>query len=136
MKKSISFMLACVLLLSMAMPVSADAAEPTVQPRFTHIISASAGLQISNWGVASCSGSLNTRTDYPVKIYIRLQQLNNSSWSTIKEWEITDVGCVCDTRYYAVYSGYYYRVGVVCFVYDNDGNILETTHVEKQVHYA
>lgn len=135
MKKLFAIILACGMLLGTAMPIAAADESSTVQPRYTYIMDVSAGIEVSNLGVAFCNGTLTVKEYLPVKIVIRLQELDVSNWMTIKQWEISGTGGVNATKSYAVYSGSSYRVHVTAYVYDAEGNILESDTVAQYIDY-
>ncbi|MGM9600189.1 MAG: hypothetical protein ACI3W5_01210 [Faecousia sp.] len=135
MKKLTAFILVCVLLLGTAMPIAAADAGSAVQPRYTYIMDISAGIQVSGWGVASCTGVLNAKIYTPVKITIALQRLDGITWTTIKQWEVTGTGSVSATKNYAIYSGYSYCVYVTGYIYDANGNCLEYTSAIQYIDY-
>lgn len=135
MKKLFALILVCAALLAAAMPIGAAKAESPVQPRYTYIDNLRADLEISGLGVASCCGTFSVKEYIPVKIVIRLQQLDGSNWMTVKKWEISGTGSVTATKSYAVYSGFSYRVHVTGYVYDADGNILEYDSASRYMDY-
>ncbi len=135
MKKLFAVILVCAVLLSTAMPIAATKAESFVQPRYTYIDRIQADLDISGLGVASCEGTISAKTFCPVKLVIRLQEFDGSNWMTIKKWEFTDNGDISATRDYAVYSGFSYRVHVTGYVYDAEGNVLESETATQYMDY-
>lgn len=135
MKKQTALILVFAILLYIAMPVAATDSSSTVQPRYTYIMDVSAGIEVSNLGVANCRGALIAKTIAPVKIVIRLQELDGSDWMTIKKWEITGSGSISASEDYAVYSGYSYRVHVTAYVYDANGNVLESASESQYIDY-
>lgn len=135
MKKLTAFILVLIMLLCIAMPVAATNMGGAIQPRYTYIDLLRADLQISSLGVASCEGTVLLKTDDAVKIVIRLQELDGANWMTIKKWEITGSGSISGTGDYAVYSGSSYRVHVTVYVYDAQGNILESDTARSYMDY-
>lgn len=135
MRKLFSIILVCAMLLGVALPTAATNIGSAVQPRYTYIVEVRAELQVTYLGVACCSGAFITRTNNPVKLVIRLQELDGSNWMTIKKWEITGTSAVTDTKSYAVYSGSHYRVKVTGYVYDEDGNLLEYASAHSYMDY-
>lgn len=135
MKKLFAIIVVCGILLGIAMPIAAANSSSAVQPRFTYIDEVSADIQISFLGVAHCDGTFSTRTENPVKLVIRLQELDGSNWMTIKKWEITGTGWAADTKSYAIYRGRSYRVHVTGYVYDAEGNVLESATAAQYMDY-
>lgn len=61
-----------------------------------------------------------------VKTVVRLQQKLDSGWYTVKSWSDTGTCTAGASGSYAVARGYDYRVTVSAYVYDDNGNIVET----------
>lgn len=138
MKKLISLFLIAFLLISTVSPVYAAPpaeTESTIQPRWSYLDTVTAYLDINILGVATCEGSATARALVDVKVTVRLQQLTDTGWSTIKTWSATNEGCSSASGKYAVYSGYTYRTTVSAYVYDEDGNIIETGSASDTVEY-
>ena len=126
MKKIVSLALVTVLLFMMVVPASAANADNTVQPRWTYLNIIDAGLDINWLGIATCEGNVLAYGNTTVKVVVRLQQQTDSGWSTLKTWSDTDTGSAYASGIYAVHSGYTYRVSVIAYAYDANGNLLET----------
>lgn len=136
MKKLLVIVLACSIFWIGAMPVAAVNVGSAVQPRFTYIDDISADLEVSFLGVARCDGTFNAwANDSPIKMVIRLQEYDGSNWVTIKKWEITGTGSIAAYRDYAIYSGSSYRAHVTGYVYDANGNLLETASKSAYIDY-
>lgn len=125
MKRVTSLLIIIVILCVMVLPVSATSVDNTVQPRWTYLDSVYAYLDINWLGVASCEGRATAGDFVAVKVVVRLQQLKDTGWATIKSWTATDTQTVGASGSYAVYSGYTYRVSVTGYVYDSNGNLVE-----------
>lgn len=125
MKKVISLLMVTVIVCTMVLPVSATTGDNTVQPRWTYLDSVYAHLDINWLGVASCEGRATAGDFVTVKVVVRLQQLQDTGWATIKSWTATDTQTVGTSGTYAVYSGYTYRVSVTGYIYDSNGNLVE-----------
>lgn len=135
MKRIITFSLAIILLISLAIPVSA-ATKDTIQPRYTYINSVYAALSIDqSTGITTCTGSVTAKKNYPVEVVVRLQQDMGSYWYTLESWSTTGTISASLTENYAVYKGYEYRVYVTGYVYDSDGNIIESASGTHTVNY-
>ena len=129
MKKVITILLVAILLVSVVTPVHAVSnveAETAIQPRWTYLNTVSAYLSINALGIATCEGSAIATVVQDVKVVVRLQQLTDTGWSTIKSWSATNAGASSAEGKYAVYKGYTYRTTVAAYVYDDSGNIIET----------
>lgn len=126
MRRIISLVIVITLLCTTVIPVSSAVTDSTVQPRWSYLTTVKAYLDINWLGLATCEGSASIRSQLDVKVVVRLQQLTDSGWSTIKTWTATDAGSAYASGVYAVHSGYTYRVSVTGYVYDDNGNLLET----------
>lgn len=135
MKKLFAIIVVCGMLLGTAMPIAAANASSTVQPRFTYIDEVRANLQVSDWGVACCNGTLIAKVDNPVMLTLRLQEFDGSNWMTIKKWDITGTGSTSAARNYAIYSGFTYRLQVTAYIYDAYGNLLESASAYNYIDY-
>lgn len=136
MKRFFSLILALVLILGSAVPAFAAESESAVTPRYTYIASISAALEISSLGVANCGGSCFVPEADTVKFTCKLQRYEDSSWTTIKTWTDTDAPTCGLSKYYAVHSGYTYRVRTTCSVYNASGVLVESgTCYSNQVEY-
>lgn len=134
MKRRIIVGISFILILAMIVPMG-NANATGINPRWTHIQSMTAGLDISFWGVATCNGQLTAYENVPIEIMMHLQQNKNGSWGTLRTWSIVGTGALSSEKQYAVERGYTYRVVVTGYVYDANGNILETASASKSFVY-
>ena len=135
MKRITAFLFSAVLIISLALPASA-AVKETVQPRYTYINSVYASLSINEaTGVTTCTGRVTAKNTYPVEVDVYLQQDMGSYWKTVKSWSATGNWSTSLTGNHAVYDGYTYRVYVVGYVYDSNGNLLESASGTHTVAY-
>lgn len=126
MKRFANLILAVLILLFAAVPVCA-AENESIQPRYTYIASFTASMLVhSNTGISTCTGFVKVNPGYKAKVVCRLQKQVDSAWETVKTWEGTGDGYANVSEKWAVYSYYNYRVYVTAYVYDSDGNIVET----------
>lgn len=114
------------MIITMTIPASATTAESTIQPRWTYLDTVYAYLNINWLGIASCEGSATAGSLVTVEVTVRLQQLKDTGWATIKTWSATDTQSAVASGSYAVQKGYTYRVSVTGYVYDSNGNLVET----------
>ena len=136
MKRILSLLLALVLFMGSAVPAFAAESESAVTPRYTYIARMSAALEISSLGVANCGGSCYVPGADTVKFTCKLQRYEDSSWTTVKTWTDTDAPTCGLSKYYAVSSGYTYRVRTTCSVYNASGVLVESgTCYSHQVEY-
>lgn len=126
MKKTVSVLAVIVMLCGLVTPVAATANESTIQPRWTYLNSVYAYLDINWLGVATCEGNAIAGSSVQVKTVVRLQQKLDSGWYTVKSWSETGTGTASAGGKIAVARGYDYRVTVSAYVYDDNGNIVET----------
>lgn len=129
MKKVISLLLAVVLLASVAIPAYATPAtesESVIQPRWSYLDTVTAYLDINTLGIATCRGTATAHVLWDVKVTVRLQQLTDTGWYTVKSWSATELATTSVSGKYAVYSGYTYRTTVTAYVYDENGSLVET----------
>ncbi len=63
---------------------------------------------------------------YEAYVKVELQQKNGTSWTTIKTWTDRDFDYAMVENYYAVTSGYKYRLKLTHKAYDSNGNLIET----------
>ena len=126
MRRLAALLMVIGILCTMIVPVAAATNENTIQPRWTYLNSVYAYLDINWLGVATCEGSSAARSSVEIKTVVRLQQLTDTGWSTIKSWSGTGTLNASAGGKIAVARGYDYRVTVSAYVYDDNGNIVET----------
>lgn len=126
MRKTLAVVMVIGILCTIIIPVAAATNENMIQPRWSYLDSVYAYIDINWLGVATCEGSATARSSVEVETVVRLQQLTDTGWSTIKSWSDTGTGTAGTGGKYAVARGYDYRVTVSGYVYDGNGNIVET----------
>lgn len=126
MKRIIAVLLTICLMSAMAIPATAISPPTTVQPRWTYLDTVTSYLNINYLGIATCEGSATAGALVTVEVTVRLQQLKDTGWATIKTWTSTGTGTASASGNYAVYRGYTYRTSVTSYVYDANGNLIET----------
>ena len=98
------------------------------------------GIAPANIIIAACDSYLiwegsntlevygGTEVPYGYEAYVKveLQQKNGTSWTTIKTWTDRDTEYAMVGSYYAVMSGYKYRLKLTHKAYDSNGNLIET----------
>ena len=126
MRKTINVICILVLIFLCAAPASAYT-QNDIMPFYDNINSVYANLTIDeSTGIASCTGMISAKSLYPVSVTVRLQVYKNGDWETLYTWSDSGTWSVTCEGYYAVYSGYKYRVIVLGYVYDSAGNIIES----------
>lgn len=121
MKHTTALILVIITLCSLAIPVAA------VTPRYTYTGSVYALLDINSLGVAHCRGNCIAydAVKVVVKLYLQYYSETTESWNTLKIWQHEDVGACAIDAYYAVYSGFQFRVQTIGYVYNSYGAIVE-----------
>lgn len=98
------------------------------------------GIAPANIIIATCDSYLiwegsntlevygGTEVPYGYEAYVKveLQQKNGTSWTTIKTWTDQGGSYAMVSKYYAVTSGYKYRLKLTHKAYDSNGNLIET----------
>ncbi len=124
-----------------AVPVEASAMVETpvtdqVEPRFVAINSIYSLLKIEeSSGIATCVGEVCAKEMVPVEVVVQLQRLEDGMWNTLYTWSDTGTLFASMSGNYCVPRGYTYRTRVTAFVYDSDGNIIESGSGSHQVNY-
>lgn len=126
MKRKFSFILAVILLVTLAVPAMATGPEIGITPRFTYISKVATSLTINNIGVATCTANGYATGVSSVKVICRLQQYKNGSWTTIRTWNDTGTNMASLAKSVAVYSGYTYRTYTSFYAYNAAGSLLES----------
>lgn len=130
MKKIISAALIVIMVFSLALSSYAANAntDKKMSPKFSYILSMSAGLEINSAGKAGCAGTVTPSSNtYTSDLTVSLQQNTGTGWSTIKSWTDSGVGYVGVTLegYWYVVHGTY-RVCSTARIYSASGILLET----------
>ena len=77
-------------------------------------------------GVLEVYGGTEVPHGYESYVKVELQQKNGTSWTTIKTWTNQGGSYAMVSSYYAVTSGYKYRLKLTHKAYDSNGNLIET----------
>ena len=135
MKRIISILAVCTLVVALAVPVAAESYS-SIQPRYTYVSSVRATLSIdTSSGIATCTGGVVAKDVQPVEVVVSLQKDMGTYWKTIKSWSGTGTMSTEITNRYAVASDNTYRVYVAGYVYDSDNNLLESATATHEVDY-
>lgn len=102
-------------------------ADSDVELMYVQVMNMSAGLNISSFGQATCSGAVSVRPGYNVSLTINLLKFENNSWTTIKSWIHTGSGVVGvnESETYWVDHGTY-MTEIVAYVTDSSGKYIES----------
>ena len=136
MKRVLSLLLMCALLLALAAPVSATE-ELSVQPRFAYIHTTYLDFSINeSTGVATCYANCTAASGVTIKIEGYLQQKINGGWIHVKNWTVTGSNVAVLNKQWGVYSGYQYRFYARFYIYDANGAFLESNFAAKVYDYT
>ena len=107
-----------------------------IMPIFENINSVYASLSIDQTlGVTTCTGGIVAKDMYPVSVDVVLQVKENGKWEEVCSWSASGTYTASCTEYYAVYSGYEYRVLTWGYVHDANGRIIESGSAVHEVNY-
>lgn len=137
MKKLLSIFLAVILLFSCVQPVRAAVVEPDA-PCFSYISSVSASLTINeSTGVARCYARCSTsKSNVTITIIGTLQQYRSEKWNYVASWSKSGSPTVILDEQCTVSRGYQYRFVVYFYIYDTNGNLLESTSLIRVYDYT
>lgn len=128
-----SLVLAICLLL--AIPAHVSASEMT--PRYTNINSITADIDIANIsGIATCTASFLAKDQVSnIKLVATLYHLVDGNWYAVKSWSTSKIGTASITGYYAVPRGNTYKLCAYGYIYDSNGNMLESATTSESFIY-
>lgn len=112
----------CVVLLMAALPLTANAAEQSLQ--WNHIVSLTPVLEFQS-GSAKCHGSSDLDRGYVCDFTMELFKKVGNNWSQLDEWTENQTDWVDIRGTHSVVHGYYYKVVVSVDVFDANGNFVE-----------
>ncbi len=132
MKKKLSLILACILLLSLAaLPAYAAGKDtnnpPTVQPQYTYLANAWAGLNPTGGGWYNVTGGAgSTHATMNIKVTVSLQKLGYYGWENLATWTGENFfDASAGGPWYICTSGTY-RTKMYAEIYKEDGTLGET----------
>lgn len=132
MRKVISIVLLCTIFFGLLAPAASASENNGAQTRYAYIYSILNSFSIdSSTKVAHCSGFISTRQDLSVKVVATLQIQENGVWRNINSRTATGTQQASASYNPTVKSGYQYKLIVTGYVYDSNGNLLETDYIEK-----
>lgn len=132
-KLSVSVLLV-ILLTVLIMPL---AQAETIQPRFSHILSMTAGCS-NEYDTIICDGagiSMYNDTETTMTMNLLRRSCSGGPWSIYGSWSktVTGVAAAAREEYVPTVYGYDYMVQVIVTVYDLDGNQLERQSMYSQI---
>lgn len=101
-----------------------------IEERYTGISKLFVGIDISDYGIASCYGSATGRSGYYVDLTLELQQ----DGETIKEWHASGTGFVEIDKIYAVASNHDYQTVVTATITTSEGTEIIEPPLESPVY--
>ncbi|WOC75569.1 hypothetical protein RX717_00815 [Intestinibacillus sp. NTUH-41-i26] len=110
--------------------------DSDIELMYEQVMNMSAGLSISSFGQATCSGFASVHPGYNIRMTIELLKMENYSWKSIKSWVHTGSGVVgvnASDTYWVDHGTYTTKITV--YVTDSNGNYIEspsTTSVIKE----
>lgn len=132
MKKILALVIVLTIILSFGTQSLAAINEVSaidIMPMYISIANFGAALEIDSLGIATCEGILTHRLiDGSSELVMKLQKLENKSWTTISTW--TEEGSTkCSIYKNKAVSRGTYRVAVTAKIYDSSGSLIETQSV-------
>lgn len=136
MKRFLCLLLVSSLLFLLAAPTSAAVVDP-VEPCFNYIRSDAITFRIDeSTGIAYCYARCSANGGVTIKIVGTLQQYINGGWSSISSWTSIGTSFITLDKARSVYSGYQYRFYARFYIYDSNGNFLESDFQAKTYDYS
>ncbi len=83
-------------------------------------------LEWESSGILEVYGGTEVPDGYEAYVKVELQRKDGTSWTTIKTWTDRGGAYAMASSYYAVTSGYQYRLKLTHKAYDSNGNLIET----------
>ena len=113
----------------------AIAAPAIAAVQYTYIVTIASTITFNNlWGVANCSGTVESINDNKMEVEVTLQQEGDNGWEDLKTWTNTGYYSVTASGSWAITRGEYYRLYVTAYVYNDSGRIVESG-TQTQIKY-
>lgn len=105
-----------------------------VDLKYVKVNAMSAGLSMSRFGCATCSGMVTLRPGYYADVTIELLKLENGRWNSIKSWSGSGAGIegIDISGTYWVDRGTY-MTKTSAYVTDSSGNYVESPSVTSVI---
>lgn len=134
-KRVLSFLLTLILFVSI-FPVSH---AETVQPRYSHVLSIGAGLDLNGdslWLLGQGDSMFNDTYSYLYVTLLRIPE-DGGNWSPVSSWSTSSVGVIPSLieKTVTVVPGYNYKIYVNLQIKDETGYILESVGMYSHVEY-
>lgn len=128
-KKALAIVMAAAMCL--ALPAIGTYAEEIpsnigIAPANIIIAACDTALEWESSGVLEVYGGTEVPHGYESYVKVELQRKDGTSWTTIKTWTDQGGSYAMVSSYYAVMSGYQYRLKLTHKAYDSNGNLIET----------
>lgn len=136
MKTFLSMLLVVCLLSTTVLAAGSTNEDYGVMPCFDHISTVAVGLSISLAGKSTCTTSITLYdSTHSAEVTMVLYRTEDGvSWDEVKTWTYTDEGPdITVQKHWYVTSGYDYAVQSWVYVYDADGDLIETTAVTSPI---
>ena len=103
--------------------------EYPIEPYYIGLAQVTVSLDINDTALeslANCFTFVRLYDGYSADVTLNLQRsTDKSNWTTIKSWEDSGEGQIEISKNYFVNTEYYHRVGVLIYVYYENGNVAE-----------
>lgn len=134
-KKIISVLLVLVLMISAIPAANAE----TVQPRYSHVFSISAGVELNGsslWLLGQGDSMYHDTYSYLYVTLLRIPE-DGGNWSPVSSWSASSVGVIPSLieKTVTVSPGYNYKIYVNLQIKDETGYILESVGMYSHVEY-
>lgn len=139
MKKTLTFLLAIILIVSAVAPAvyALDSGDEGIQPHYTRIVTFDIGLGIDSNGKSTSYSKVTSSygTD-KINLTMELQQKIDGKWTTIKTWTNSGTFSVSlDDKIWYVEEGYDYQTVATAYVYNSKGVWQETASATSFVEH-
>lgn len=100
-----------------------------ISPRYQKLTTFYANLEITSNGKASCTAKARAGADYDVELIAELQRNNGNGWEYVTDWSCNGAPeeLVSISKSIYVLKGYTYQVKATVYVYDRQGNFVESS---------
>lgn len=128
-----SLVLAIFILLVLPNHVSAS----EMSPRYTNVSYITADIDIANVsGIATCTASVVAKDQVSnIRLIATLYRLVDGEWQSVKNWTTSNIGTATIVGYCAISKGNTYKLCAFGYVYDANGNLLESVESSESCIY-